>query len=348
MNLKFEYRRYHLPFRVPIRTARGQWLVREGFILRLESEDGLVGWGEIAPITDFGSESLEAAQSACVSLGTFVSVEALEGIDPNLVCLRSGFRAAVQEIYRLKAVAKSEINTAKLTQIPESLSVAALLPAAVPALGIAPFKVEQGFRTFKWKVGVLNPLDEIAILDDLLAVLPTGSRLRLDANGAWDQRTLERWLKVCADRPIEFIEQPLEKNYRGMQDILLNIQNDYPTAIALDESLCHAHDVSFWSNLGWKGVYVIKPSLFADPYHVVDQLSHLNARVVFSSVLETAVGARTALHLAFRWAGEPLALGFGVWPLFEDALFDGPIAYPFLMRKDVERINPEALWTALN
>jgi len=70
--------------------------------------------------------------------------------------------------------------------------------------------------------------------------------------------------------------------------------------------------------------------------------------VVFSSALETAVGARAALRLAFQWPGEARALGFGVWPLFADARFDGPALAPFLRVEDVERINVEATWNALN
>ena len=69
-------------------------------------------------------------------------------------------------------------------------------------------------------------------------------------------------------------------------------------------------------------------------------------RVVFSSSLETAIGAQAALREAFAWPGDTPALGFGVWPLFADAAFDGPVAVPFLRLEDVERINPEAAWNA--
>jgi O-succinylbenzoate synthase len=68
--------------------------------------------------------------------------------------------------------------------------------------------------------------------------------------------------------------------------------------------------------------------------------------VVFSSALETGIGARAALRLAFAWPGKALSLGFGVWPLFSDPRFDGPAAAPFLRVDDVNRINPEALWSA--
>ena len=67
---------------------------------------------------------------------------------------------------------------------------------------------------------------------------------------------------------------------------------------------------------------------------------------MFSSALETAVGAQAALRLAFAWPGKALALGFGVYPLFADARFNGPAAVPFLRVEDVNRIRPEDLWNA--
>ena len=71
--------------------------------------------------------------------------------------------------------------------------------------------------------------------------------------------------------------------------------------------------------------------------------------MVFSSALETAVGARAALRVAFAWKPGPArALGFGVWPLFADARCDGPFAAPFLRAEDVGRLNPEAVWNALS
>jgi len=331
-----------------MRTAHGQWLEREGLIVRLETEDKLVGWGEIAPITDFGTESFVEAKEACVALGNIVTSQAIESIDPKNVCVKSALRSALHEIYRLKAEANQEASLTKATHIPDSLTVAGLLPAGIASFQAAKIKSEQGFRTFKWKVGVAAYKEELAMLDDLLAKLPDGSKLRLDANEAWDQPTLEKWLAVTAERPIEYIEQPLSRKSKNLQDVLLHIQNDYPTPIALDESICNDHDVSEWINSEWQGIYVIKPTLFADPYRVVNALALSNANVVFSSALETAIGAKAALHLAFRWSGEMRALGFGVWPLFKDFTFDGPIAHPFLMRKDVESINPESLWNALN
>ncbi|HEX3729789.1 MAG TPA: o-succinylbenzoate synthase [Opitutaceae bacterium] len=230
---------------------------------------------------------------------------------------------------------------------PASLPVAALLPAGRAARALIVPKAEAGFRTFKWKVGVGDAADELALLDDLCAELPSGGKLRLDANGAWDRRQAGRWLERCADRPVEFIEQPVAADARGAEDLLLGLAGDYPTAIALDESLAAAGALGRWLGAGWPGVYIVKPSLWRDPAAELARLAEAKAAVVFSSALETAVGARAALRWAWSWTGAPRALGFGVWPLFADPRFDGPAAAPFIRREDASRVDPAALWTEL-
>jgi O-succinylbenzoate synthase len=186
---------------------------------------------------------------------------------------------------------------------------------------------------------------ELALLDDLCAELPSGGRIRLDANGAWDRRLAERWLERCAERPVEFVEQPAA---RGADDLLCGLAADFPTPLALDESLSGVRDMDRWIAAGWRGVYVVKPSLLADPAAALARLDAAKADVVFSSALETAVGARSALRAAFAWRGARRALGFGVWPLFADPRFDGPAAKPFFNGDEAESLAPEALWNALS
>ena len=55
---------YDYPFRRPLRTHHGLWKRRQGLLIKL-SDGQREGWGEIAPLPDFGSESLEAAHEFC-------------------------------------------------------------------------------------------------------------------------------------------------------------------------------------------------------------------------------------------------------------------------------------------
>ena len=332
----FAYRRYSLPFRTPVRTAHGVWARREGLLVRLETESGEIGFGECAPVPWFGTESVDEAVAACAALGGRVSDGQIEGIGEKYPCLRFA-------LGREHACVPEHAH--------DSLPVAALLPAGRAALEKIGARAESGFRTFKWKVGVGDVGDEMALLDDVLGAMPAGARLRLDANGAWSRRVAERWLARCAGYPgvVEFVEQPVAHDARGGEDLLSGLARDYPTAIALDESVAGVAAIHHWLQIGWPGVFVIKPSLLGDAGDVLSMLPP--GRTVFSSAMETAVGARAALGVAFRFyalSATPLALGFGVWPLFSDARFDGPHAAPFIRRADLDAIKPEVLWNALN
>jgi O-succinylbenzoate synthase len=341
MKSRFEYRVYRLPFRTPVRTAHGVWAEREGVMVRVTDGAGGAGYGEAAPIPWFGTETMEEILGVVEALGEWVTEEQLAAVPERLGCLR----------FALASARKTEVGAQA-----EYLPVCALLPAGRAALAAGRAKAELGFRTFKWKVGVGDLADELALLDDVIAALPDGAKLRLDANGVWDARQAARWMERAADRPVEFIEQPCftaakdgASAVRKTEDVLRGLAEDYPTVIALDESLVGVNDVERWIADGWRGVLVVKPALLGDPMPVLARLAAAKADVVFSSALETAAGAKAALRAAFAWtpAGKTRALGFGVWPLYANGVLDGPFGAPFFRAEDVERLNGEAVWNAL-
>jgi o-succinylbenzoate synthase len=349
------FRPYRFPFRVPIRTAHGRWEAREGFLLKARARrpDGSadptipVRYAELAPLPAFGSESIADAARALAALGEYA-----RDLADALTRCPAGHPALLAALHALLDPTPPPAAEAR------ALPVAALLPAGRAALAVVADRVAFGFRTFKWKVGVADPADELALLDDVLAELPEGARLRLDANGAWDRRCAERWFARAVERPIEYIEQPIPPGASGAEDIFLGLAADYPTPLALDESLGGPDDLARWLALGWKGVWVIKPALLGAPGPALDQLAAAQADLVFGSALETGLGARAGLRLAFAWAERrkkadpahrPRALGYGVYPLFEDTRADGPLAVPFIRPSEVapDPAREEALWTAL-
>jgi o-succinylbenzoate synthase len=334
MDFRLEVRRYRLPFRHAVRTAHGPWGAREGLFVRMERPGGPAAYGEASPLPQSGGETVDADEAFCRSLGDRVDDQVLSRVPRTLCALRNALACAM-------GGREGEPRH-------RSLAVAALIPAGRAALEAAPGLGDAGFRVFKWKVGVGDAEDERAILDDLIGALPSGSRLRLDANGGWDRRTAERWLDHAVGRPIEFVEQPLARDSKGAEDGLRGLAADYPVALALDESIAGDGDIERWLGMGWQGYFVVKPSLLGDVGGALGRLHAARARVVFSSSLETGIGAQAALRAAFSWPGVAPALGFGVWPLFADPRFDGPAALPFLRIEEVDRIDPQALWNAAN
>jgi len=344
MKARVEYRPYCVPFLRPVQTAHGLWRERQGVIVRWEDEGGEVGYAEEAPL--------------------------------SYLAVRRPFLLAKP---RSRGLGGFLIPAPKDTSPRE---VAALLPAGRAALAALRVRRTEGFRVLKWKVGIArDPSEELDVLEELCAELPDCGKVRLDANGGWTQRVAEQWLARCAEprlaQKIEFIEQPVwagkavgeryggerltgarhnasggSPQQRRVDDVLLGLAADYPIPLALDESVASDADLRRWMERGWCGVFVVKPTLLAEPAAVFGELARAKARVVFSSAMETAIGAKAALRWAFAWegdngAGDPLALGFGVYPLFRAAVFNGPRAQPFLRWEDVQEINEEVLWNAL-
>ena len=105
-----------------------------------------------------------------------------------------------------------------------------LLAGPEPVQGRAP---ASGPLTFKWKVATGPDPEERAVLEQLLARLPHGSRLRLDANGGWDRATAQAWAERLASDPrLEWLEQPLAPaDLEGLAALAALVP------VALDESL---------------------------------------------------------------------------------------------------------------
>lgn len=312
---------------MPLRTAHGPWAEREGIFLRLDGEDGRVGYGEIAPLPWFGTETLAEAEAVCRALGEGVNDAVLDAVATRFGCVRFALAAAR--------------GTSATVPAGVRLPVAALLPAGRAALEALPDRLAAGFLCLKWKVGVGRAEDELGVLDDLLAQLPAYVKLRLDANGAWDRRTAERWLAACAERPVEFVEQPAAPE---AIDQLLGLAADYPVTIALDESVASLVSAREWQARGWPGVFVVKPVLAGPLPDLVAWAQATKPDLVLSSAIETALGRAQFLRAALAHGLTTRALGVGLGPVFGDRTWDGPVTGALLDAAWCDSVSAEELW----
>jgi len=230
---------------------------------------------------------------------------------------------------------------------PVRVPLTALLPAGPAALAALPPLLEAGWLTFKWKVGVGDPDRELGLLDELFAALPGYAKLRLDANGAWSRRQAEKWLARCADRPVEFVEQPVAAND---ESALHGLAEDFPVKLALDESVVQLDEARRWQAEGWPGIFVIKPALAGPLEDVAAWVVAHGVDVVLSSAIETALGRAAILRFALRHHSVLLrrSPGFGVGEVFGDRRWDGPILGAVLDEGWSKGVNPEDLWNALS
>jgi o-succinylbenzoate synthase len=314
MRYLFEFRPYQRKFVTPVTTSHGIWNIREGIILRLTSETGQVGWGEIAPISWFGSETLKQANYFCHELPAKITDETIFSIPDDLPSCQFGFESAMWGMGSSKTL---------LTPNCIPLSYSALLPSGETAIEESRLLWEQGYRTFKWKIGVESISHELEIFALLTQKLPVEAKLRLDANGGLSYEEANTWLWLCdkvnasQELPvqIEFIEQPLPVE---QFEQMLELCGSYTTAIALDESVATLNQLENCFKQGWRQIFVIKPGIVGSPSRLRQFCLANEIDAVFSSGLETAIGRQNALHLAAELSLHNRAVGFGVNHWFDD------------------------------
>jgi len=328
MTLRIDYRPYHRDFVSPLRTANGEWAVREGFIVRFE-QYGSVGYGEIAPLPEFGTETIEAS-------GAFLR-QLTHGqkliLPANLPCCAFGLSAASGDL------------RGRPPSSGRGLETAALLPAGFPAVNCAQHKVSKGYTTLKWKIGVEDLTAEKLIFKQLVAAMPDGVKLRLDANAGLNVHQLEAWLDTVAEHSdrIEFLEQPLPP---GEERIMAELSKASAIPIALDESL-NGEEATQWLEPGvWHGPLVIKPLLMGDVALLQKRLHPLAQQLVYSSVFETAIGLANAFALIDALPESKYALGFDTLDAFDDALSPTKYIHKFEI-SDIARLDLETIWKQL-
>lgn len=318
MQYEFEFRPYQRKFKRPLQTSHGIWEIREGIILRLTSHSGALGVGEIAPIAAFGSETLDEAIAFCRQLPNPISDRDIFSIPSRLSACQFGLESAWEMVNLKHQPPPSETR-----ENPEiAIKHSGLLPAGEAALLGRQILWKQGYRTFKWKIGVMAIDRELRILQQLAIALEEFSNgepalLRLDANGGLSYADTERWLEACdaIGETIEYLEQPLPvTEFEGM----LQFSDRFSTAIALDESVATLPQIQAAHRKGWRGIFVIKPCIAGYPSEL-RQFCNLNQiDAVFSSVFETDIGRKAALKLASQIkTPNNRAIGFGVTHLFE-------------------------------
>lgn len=311
-NYQFQFSPYQRHFRQPLITSHGEWKVREGIILRLSNETGRVGWGEIAPIPWFASETLEEALNFCQELPSEITATDIFSIPNKLPACQFGFESAWWGVGNGEwGVGSGEWNSdPPLT----SLSYSFLLPTGETALQSWQTAWDEGYSTFKWKIGVGSFEEEIKIFNQLIKMLPKSAQLRLDANGGLTTQEADSWLKICDNAGIvEFLEQPLPPE---KFEPILTMCSKYDTPIALDESVAGIDQLEDCYQKGWRGIFVIKAGIAGSPKRLFQFCQDYNIDTVFSSVFETSIARQMALQLAGKLSHR--AVGFGVNHWFTD------------------------------
>ena len=316
--LELQIRAFGFVLTRPLQTAAGVFRHRRGWLLKLKSVDGRIGWGEVAPLTP---AEMEDCSQALRALPRQVTVQQLEELLPlQLGPVAFALGAALAELDAL-------VGTHALNPWLSPPPSAWLLPAGKAMLAKVDQLIEHNHfpMTLKWKVATFEDDVERRLLEALLERLPSNASLRLDANGGWNRVTAWGWMqRVARDPRLSWLEQPLPPKDQAGIEALGRIG-----AVALDESLVQDPGL----RARWKGWQVRRPLLEGDPRPLLRQLEQGIAKRMVSTVFETGIGRRWLHHLAaLQWKG-PTPSAPGLAPGWCP---DGPLF----------STDPEKVWSA--
>jgi len=204
---------YELAFKKPLHTSRGVISVRRGFIIALHTDEG-IGIGEVAPLPEFGTETLEEARAELERMAGEEEQKAesrKQKLIPFLIAdgnlrfpaTRFGIESA------MGSLGERAHHDAPLR---DSLRVNALIVGETTeeVWNAAQMAVRAGYRTLKVKVGTRSIRDDIEIIRVLRATFP-GIALRADANGAWSLDQARQFAHGATTCDLEYLEDPLRK-----------------------------------------------------------------------------------------------------------------------------------------
>jgi L-alanine-DL-glutamate epimerase-like enolase superfamily enzyme len=217
---------------------------QDSTVVRLETDDGLVGWGEQCVF----SPNFLPAHGAAARSTLALLAPAVLGLDPRLVDV---VYAAMDGAVKGHPYAKSAVDIAcwDLLGKATGMRVADLLGGAfqeeIPlytGVGIAAPSdmrdraadaVAAGYRQVQLKVGT-SWRDDVERVEACLEVLAGADRVLVDANGYWAQAEAVQAVAALADAPV-YVEQPCATIEECRQ-----VRKRSTRPLVLDESLTDA------------------------------------------------------------------------------------------------------------
>jgi len=238
--------------RFPLRISRGTIVGGTNLFLSV-SDQGMTGWGEMAPGVKEGAAS---ADEGLAQLQGFVAEQVhLSAIHDVWAAARAAgvgacaLAALDMALWDLQAK-QAGLPLHRLLGLPRRSVVTSLTIGINPPEIIrerASIALAAGARALKVKLGSPEGMEaDQAIFQAVRnTVNGKGVAIRVDANGGWSLSVAKRMLPWLAERGAEYVEQPLPE---GAEDQLPALFEHRPLPIFVDESCRFSADIPRWSH----------------------------------------------------------------------------------------------------
>src|SRR3954468_8175460 len=236
-----------IPLKDPFRIAVMEMRAAANVFVRINTDAGLVGWGESSPFWKLCGETQKIDIAAGADLALIIKgknpleiddrIGEIDGFLKNNSQIRAAFDIALHDLlgkaaglplYRLLGGAGRPMQTCLTIAIGEAGAMAEKAAAAVG----------RGFRIIKIKLGT-NTRDDVDRVRAIREAVGADVGIRIDANQGWDVPTALAVLNVVHGMNVEYCEQPVQ---HWNIDAMRRIHDRSPVPIVADESVFDHHD----------------------------------------------------------------------------------------------------------
>jgi muconate cycloisomerase len=296
-----------LPLKAPMKMAGITITKAENLLVRVESTDGTVGWGEAPSAPTMTGDTLGGLVSAVrdhlapLLIGKDANSDHRRVLMRALVGNTGAHSAAEMALLDLACRASGCRLLGHVVSKParQQLAPMWLLGNATPEQDIAEALAKQaeGYDFFKLKIGVKPIAEEIKAAHAIRKALPNAT-LCADANCGLTLAAAQRYAERTRDVNLAFIEQPL-----GAHDLdgLKALVRSSKTPIGMDESIHSLADIDAVKRAGAKGVSLklIKLGGFREAFTAGKLCRQLGLKInVAAKIAESSIGTAAAVHLA--------------------------------------------------
>jgi muconate cycloisomerase len=329
---------------IPVRRAHHMsftTLTAVNFVfVRIETRDGLVGWGEAACLGG-PTWSEESAESIAVTLERYVAPWLIGRDAAQLEALRLEMARRVQGNPFARAAVEMalwDLNGRALgvpvhrllggrvrDRVPLSWSLA--VGDADAELAEARDLVARGHRIFKIKTAAHPVAADVARVRAIREAVGPAVKLRVDANQGWDQPSALRAIRAMEPFDLDFVEQPVS---RWDLDGLAEIARSVSVPVMADESCGSPQDALAIARRGGVSILGLKLTKSAGlaPTMAIARIAEAAGLGCYvGCMIETSLG--TAAYLQAALAALPVTWGcelFGPLLLTGDVVRE-PVRY---------------------
>jgi muconate cycloisomerase len=299
-----------IPFAEPYRLSKiyGTLHDAKAVIVKINTDEGLVGLGEADPMIPFTEESPDSVMAVIRD----IIAPNLLGQDPRQL---TGQESSVDHMVQGHSTARGAINMAlydilgKATDTPVYQLMGGLRHERLPLLlGISSLDLEQsiaaiealrnkGVTTVMLKMGEMPIADEIKRFIGIRKHFGKNIKLVVDANQGWDLFETLAFIDGIKGYHLDLLEQPIER--RNLND-LKRIFENLACSLSADESLVEAKDAAVLIREHIVDVFSIKVSKNGglDKSKLIAQMAaDSGLKCLMNSMLEFGITQAASLHL---------------------------------------------------